>query len=362
MSRNVRSLPCAFAVCWSVRHSVHCTGRLSLRASRQHATYCGCRQILLPNAPPMSCETKRSLSMPGAQRRRHPDRADAGHLVVAVHRPLARAAVVLDEDAGALERRRREAVEVQPLDLDDVVGLRDRALVVAPVEDALPDDVRARVVVEDRLVLAAPPRAVVSAGSGSYSTSTSSAASRASSRDDATTAATGSPTWRTRSDGERVVLDVGARLHRQLEERVGEDRDLVAGERAVDAAELERLRDVDRQDLRVRVRRADEVHVAHAVALDVVEEDALALDEPLVLLARDVRAGEAGFVSPGATTSGAGHRLCHFVSRLDRLDDVHVAGAAADVALDRLADLAPRSASGLSRSSAVALISIPGVQ
>jgi hypothetical protein len=29
------------------------------------------------------------------------------------------------------------------------------------------------------------------------------------------------------------------------------------------------------------------------VALDVVEEDALALDEPLVLLARDVLAGEA---------------------------------------------------------------------
>ena len=33
--------------------------------------------------------------------------------------------------------------------------------------------------------------------------------------------------------------------------------------------------------------------VAHAVALDVVEEDALALHEALVLLARDARAREA---------------------------------------------------------------------
>ncbi len=36
----------------------------------------------------------------------HPDRADAGHLVVAEDRPLAGRALVLDEAAGALERRR----------------------------------------------------------------------------------------------------------------------------------------------------------------------------------------------------------------------------------------------------------------
>jgi hypothetical protein len=63
-SRNTRSLPCEFAVCWSVRHSVHCTGRFSLRASRHIATSWGCVQILLPKPPPMSCETKRSLSIP----------------------------------------------------------------------------------------------------------------------------------------------------------------------------------------------------------------------------------------------------------------------------------------------------------
>src|SRR5205823_14639060 len=62
------------------------------------------------------------LVEPDAQGRRHPDRSDAGHLVVAVHRPLPGAAVVLDEAARALERRRRETLEVQALDLDDTVG------------------------------------------------------------------------------------------------------------------------------------------------------------------------------------------------------------------------------------------------
>jgi len=97
------------------------------------------------------------------------------------------------------------------------------------------------------------------------------------------------------ADGERVVLDVGAGLHGQLEERIRENRDLVAGQCAVHAAQLDGLRHVDGHDLRVRVRRADEMHVAHAVPLHVVEEDALALHEALVLLARDVRAREAGF-------------------------------------------------------------------
>ena len=89
------------------------------------------------------------------------------------------------------------------------------------------------------------------------------------------------------ADRERVVLDVRARRRRHLEEGVGLDRDLVARERPVDAVEGERAGDVDRDDLRVRVRRADEVDVAHPVPAHVVEEDPLALDEPLVLLARD---------------------------------------------------------------------------
>jgi hypothetical protein len=95
------------------------------------------------------------------------------------------------------------------------------------------------------------------------------------------------------ADGERVVLHVRPRRRRELEERVRQDCDLVAGERPVDAVDLERLRDVDRLDARVGIRRADEVQEAHLVALDVVEEDALALDEALVLLARRVLADEA---------------------------------------------------------------------
>jgi hypothetical protein len=94
-------------------------------------------------------------------------------------------------------------------------------------------------------------------------------------------------------DGEAEVLQVRARGRRDLEERVGQQGDLVACERPVHTGVLERLRDVDRSDLGVGVRRANEVDVAHVVALDVVEEEALALDEPLVLLARDVLAGPA---------------------------------------------------------------------
>ena len=89
------------------------------------------------------------------------------------------------------------------------------------------------------------------------------------------------------ADRERVVPDLAARVGGDLEERVGEDRDLVAGQRPVHARLLERRADVDRDDARMRVRRAHEVDVAHPVPLDVVEEDALTLDEAAVLLARD---------------------------------------------------------------------------
>ena len=227
-----------------------------------------------------------------AERRRHPDRADTGHLVVAVHRPLARAAVVLDEAARALERRGREAVEVQPLDLHDLVGLGDGALEVAPVEDALPHDVRAGVVMQDHLV--SERGLTVDEGGQRLVVDLHEfrriACELARRRDDGRDRLADVAHAPNR---ERVVLDVRAGRDGQLEERIGEDGDLVAGQRPVDAADLQRLRQVDRPDLRVRVRRADEVHVPHPVPLDVVEEHSLALYEPFVLLARDVRADEA---------------------------------------------------------------------
>ena len=151
---------------------------------------------MFPKPPPMSCVTKRSLSIPTRSAGAIQIAPDAGHLVVAVERPLARALVVLDERAGALERRRGEAVEVEPLDLHDVVGLGERRVDVAPVEDARPDDVRARVVVEDRLVLQRLLR-VDEHGQRVVLDLDSSAASRASSRVAAQTAATGSPMCRT---------------------------------------------------------------------------------------------------------------------------------------------------------------------
>ena len=60
---------------------------------------------------------------------------------------------------------------------------------------------------------------------------------------------------------ERIVLDVRARRRGELEERIREDRNLVTGQRAVDALQLESLRDVHGLDPRVRIRRADEMHV-----------------------------------------------------------------------------------------------------
>ena len=219
---------------------------------------------------------------PGAERRRHPDRADARHLVVAVQRPLGRALVVLDERARALERRRGEAVEVQPLDLDHVVGLGERLVDVAPVEDPRPHGVGAGVVVKDRLVLQRllgvdENRQRVVLDLDQVGRVARELARRGADCRDRLARVPDPP------HRERVVLDVSARLDGHLEEGIRVDRDLVAGDGPVHPVELERLRDVDGDDLRVRVGRADEVDVAHPVPADVVEERAEALNEPLVL-------------------------------------------------------------------------------
>ena len=108
------------------------------------------------------------------------------------------------------------------------------------------------------------------------------------------------------ADRKRVVLDLAARVGGDLEERVGEERDLVAGERPVHAGKLERGAHIDRGDLRVRVRRAHEVQVAHPVPLDVVEEETLALNEPVVLLAGDAQPDRAPLES-GHVGLGRGH-------------------------------------------------------
>jgi len=207
---------------------------------------------------------------------------------------------------------------VQPLDPDDVIGVCECSIEVAPVENAGPDGVRPCVLVEDDLVLErllavenvrqrlvldldelrciARQLAGASGDSGDGVTDVAHAADR-----------------------ERVVLDVRPRRGRKFEERVGEDRDLVAGERSVDTVELERLRDVDRLDPCVGVGRPDEVDVAHLVTLHIVEEDAFALDEALVLLARHALADEARLDVPffdDERALGSDGRLGHSAAAL----------------------------------------------
>ena len=177
-------------------------------------------------------------------------------------------------------------MEVQPLDLDHVVGLGERLVDVAPVEDPRPHGVRACVVVEDRLVL---QRLLGVDEHGQRVVLDLDQISRVARELTGRRADGGDRLARVPNSAhrERVVLDVPARLDRHLEERIRVDRDLVAGDGPVHPVELERLRDVDRDDLRVRVRGADEVDVAHPVPADVVEEGAEALNEPLVLAPRD---------------------------------------------------------------------------
>ena len=118
-------------------------------------------------------------------------------------------------------------MEVEPVDLHDVVGLGERRVDVAPVEDARPDDVRARVVVQDDLVLQRllgvdehGERVVLDLDQlGGVAREL---ARRGADRGDRLAHVPHA------ADRERVVLDVPARLDRHLEERVGVDRDLVA--------------------------------------------------------------------------------------------------------------------------------------
>ena len=88
------------------------------------------------------------LVQPAPHRRAHHDRREAGELVVRVDRPLAGAAVELDEGAVALERRRVEAVEVELADLHDLVRLGERGVEVAPLVDARPREVAAGLLVQ----------------------------------------------------------------------------------------------------------------------------------------------------------------------------------------------------------------------
>ena len=279
--------------------------------------------------------------------------------VVIVHCPIA--AVVLDERAVGLERGRVEAVEVELGDRDDVVGLGERGVDVAPRPRAGVRHVPAALVVQDgRVRLERLARVDDDVERLVVDPHELGGVARELARlgDDGDDRLADVAHL---ADGERVVLDVPAGRGGDLEERVGLQRDLVARQRPVHAGQLERRAHVDRGDARVRVRRAHEVDVAHPVPLDVVEELALPLDEPAVLLARHALADEALLERRGVGLDG-GHAAPPLPDGHDRFDDVPVPGAAADVALERDLDLVLGRATGCSSRSAVALISIPGVQ
>src|SRR5690606_11013393 len=120
-----------------------------------------------------------------------------------------------------------------------------------------------------------------------------------------------------------------------------------------DARHGKRLGGVELGDARMSVRAPQDVEVEHPWEFDVVDVRSLAADEARVLLALDrvaeptdccTLSGSHRLVLP-STSRHAGRRrgfvrLLHLLGRvLDRLDDVHVAGAPAEVAGDRLPDL-----------------------
>ena len=170
---------------------------------------------------------------PDTHRGRHHDHREARELIVRVHRPLPGAAVVLGQGAVELERCRVEAVEVELLDADDVVGLGEGRVDVAPLPEAGVGHVRLDVVVEQRrpVVERLPgvdddlERLVLDSHElGGIA----SALPRVG--DDGGDRLADVPCA---ADRQRVVLHVPAGGRCDLEERVGLERDLVPGQRPV---------------------------------------------------------------------------------------------------------------------------------
>ena len=247
-SRNVRSLPCALAVCWSVRHSVHCTGRPSFLRQQAEDDVLGVEADLVSEAAADVCRDEAQLVDADAQRGRHPDRADARHLVVAVsvhcrfpcrtrRAPRrTRAASTRSGGSGASRSSRRDPPRRGP---------RRRR----PSRRTPDQTIRACVVMQDGLVL----QGVLSVDEDGellvLHLDQLGRVARARAwlhRRPQPARPCGAP-CRPRA---RVVLDRAPWRRRHLEERVGLDRDLVAGDRPVDALERKGCGDVDRDDPR----------------------------------------------------------------------------------------------------------------
>jgi hypothetical protein len=127
----------------------------------------------------------------------------------------------------------------------------------------------------------------------------------------------------------------------------------------VHARQLQRGRDVDGDDLRVRVWRPDEVDVALVVAADVVDEDALALEQPPVLLTRQRLALVAAELELDRPRLGGAHALRPAAWMASTMPTY-------PVQRQMLPWMAFRTSAsvglGLRARSAFALINMPGVQ
>ncbi len=156
--------------------------------------------------------------------------------------------------------------------------------------------------------------------------------------------------------GEHGLRVVGQRRH----PREVALRGHLAGQHQPHAGDLPRLAGVDGLDARVRHRAAQDLHVQHAGQHDVVDVVAAPADEPRVLdpVAAGAEPTDLDLVECGHVSS-VGPQLLGRPQ--DGLDDVLVAGAAAEVARQRPADVLLGGV-GLRSSNAIALIIIPGVQ
>ena len=183
--------------------------------------------------------------------------------------------------------------------------------------------------------------ASTTAGSGSQSTTIASRASNACSGVSAMTAATPSPVHLTLSVASaRGVLTL---FRMPAEPPAGQA--IGSGLYGMSAPvitsrtpgmRLRRAR-VDRADVGVGVRAPEDRHVGHRLELDVVDEAAPAGDEALVLDALDALAEHVGGHLAPPQPAAPARTVAR--GRTDRGDDVLVAGAATEVALDRVPDL-----------------------
>ena len=172
-------------------------------------------------------------------------------------------------DRGVLLERQVRIALVEVEILVDAVGPREALFGVAELHrDELVDVAGVAVVMDRRRVGERPSSIVPTVGSASYWTSIRSRASNAASSSTAATAATGSPTKRTRSVHSACSSCETGRMPKGSEGRRPSRPRATPGR-------LERLRDVDRDDARVRELRAQQLAVQHPGQDDVVGETSL---------------------------------------------------------------------------------------